>query len=689
MADDLTLAAEFAPATREDWLKLVRAALKGQPYENLVMRTYDGLAIAPLHAHAAQAQSIVARRGPWQVLSRIDHPDPVAANAEAKHELENGANGLTLVFQGAIGDYGFGLAATEAALARVLDGVYLDAGIAIDLNLSSQTKDAGKMLAAVVKRRGIAPEATNIRFGFDPLGAMAAVGGTPLAWRDIVPIFEGGIGELAGQGFRGPFAPADGRVIYAAGGAEAQELGFVLAVAVAYLRALKAGGIALDAARRMIYFRLAADADQLLTIAKFRALRKLWARVEDACGLEPQPAFIAAETGWRMMTRRDPWMNMLRTTIAAFSAGLGGADAITMLPFTAALGLPDRFARRIARNTLLLLLEESNLARVADPAAGSGGLEDLSTQLCHAAWSLFQEIEAAGGVAEALAAGLIQQKVAKVRTERETAVARRVDALTGTSDFPDLAEAPVKVLDVKPVAAAPYPTTTTFAPLLRMRLAEPYERLREASDRMLAATGARPKVFLANLGALADFNARATFSKNFFEAGGIEAVQTFPSPLAGEGGEASAASRAGRGVTANRKNTIHPAPSAIADALHRRSSSRRRPEAAFPSPARGEVKERARGEPKTDIAALITAFKASGAKLACMCSSDEVYAHEAAEAAKALAAAGARHIYLAGRPREHEAALKAAGVGTFIFSGCDGVATLKGAHDILGIETKS
>ncbi len=620
MADDLTLAAEFAPATREDWLKLVRAALKERPYEKLIAHSYDGLAIEPLYARAAKAQPIAARSGAWQVLSRIDHPDPAAANVEALHELENGANGLSLVFQGAIGDYGFGLAASEAAIARVLDGVYLDAGIAIDLDLSPQTKDAGKILAALVKRRKIEPAVTSIRFGFDPLGAMAAAGGTPMAWRDLVPIFHDVIGELAGQGFRGPFAPADGRVIHAAGGAEVQELAFVLAVAVTYLRALETGGIALDAARRMIYFRLAADADQFLTIAKFRALRKLWARVEQACGIEPQPAFVAAETAWRMMTRRDPWVNMLRTTIAAFSAGLGGADAVTVLPFTAALGLPDRFARRIARNSQILLLKESNLARVTDPAAGSGGLEDLTEQLSHAAWTLFQEIEAAGGAAEALAAGLIQQKVAKVRAEREASVARRQEAITGVSDFADLAEAPVKVLDIKPTVSAPVPVAITFAPLPRMRLAEPFEALRDASDRMLAASGARPKVFLANLGALADFNARASFAKNFFEAGGIEAVTK-------EG---------------------------------------------FSSPAE-----------------MVAAFKISGAKLACLCSSDEVYAREAAEAANALAAAGARHIYLAGQPREQEAALKAAGIGMFIFSGCDALATLHAAHDILDTGVKS
>src|SRR6185312_16428855 len=162
----------------------------------------------------------------------------------------------------------------------------------------------------------------------------------------------------------------------------AQELAFALSAAVDCLRALEAGGTPLEAARGIIYFRLAADADEFLTIAKFRAIRKLWARVEAACGLAPKPAIVAAETAWRMMTRHDPYVNMLRNTIAIAAAGLGGADNIAVLPHTAAIGLPDAFARRVARNTQLVLLEEANLAKVADPAAGSGAIEHLTDALC-------------------------------------------------------------------------------------------------------------------------------------------------------------------------------------------------------------------------------------------------------------------------------------------------------------------
>ena len=196
----------------------------------------------------------------------------------------------------------------------------------------------------------------------------------------------------------------------------------------------------LEEARGMIYFRMAADADEFLTIAKFRAIRKLWARVEAACGLTPKPAVVAAETAWRMMTERDPYVNMLRTTIAVTAAGLGGADNISALPHTAAIGLPDAFARRVARNAQLVLLEESNLAKVSDPAAGSGAIEDLTAKLCAAAWALFQNYDKAGGAWVALEQGLIQRDVASVREKRQAAAARRKDAITGTSDYPNLHE---------------------------------------------------------------------------------------------------------------------------------------------------------------------------------------------------------------------------------------------------------
>src|SRR4029077_18321884 len=509
--EELAFASEFPAGTRQEWLKLVDGVLKGAPCERrVVSKTYDGLTIQPLYGRAADARPVAARApgSAWAITQRVDHPDPAAANEQALHDLENGATGLTIVCKGSINANGYGLDSSFETLERVLDGIYLDAGVVIDFNVAAETRDAAKNFAALVKKRGLDPRSVEMRAALNPLGHLAATGAMVRPWKDLAPYFAGLVKELADDGFCGPFAVADARVIHNAGGSEAQELAFALASAVVYLRALEASGIALDAARRMIYFRLAADADQFLTIAKLRAIRKLWARVEQACGLAPVPTHVAAETAWRMMTRRDPYVNILRSTVAVFAAGLGGADAIAVLPFTAAIGLPDRFARRVARNTQLILLEESNLAKVADPTAGSGGIEDLTQQLCEAAWSLFQEIEKAGGAAAALEQGLIQNKVAATRAEREKNIARRRDALTGTSEFPDIDEAAVRVEAVaphpNPLSASGERERTEDAALPRIRLAEPFEDLRDASDRVLAATGSRPKVFLANLGKLSD-----------------------------------------------------------------------------------------------------------------------------------------------------------------------------------------
>jgi methylmalonyl-CoA mutase len=529
MTDDLSLAAEFTATSQADWRKLVEAALKGASFEKrLTSQTYDGLRIEPLYPRAAGVKPVAGRTPgeAWTLLQRVDHPDPAEANAQALQDLENGATGLALVLAGAPAAHGFGTAINSVDdLERTLANVMLN-GISLRLETAPFAgRPVATLMTTLIGQRKLDPSAIAADFGLDPIGDMARTGSALLRWPDLSQRAGATAKDLHAKGFsQARLLRADGRAVHEAGGSEAQELAFVLATGVAYLRLLEASGFTLDQARRRVSFLLAADADEFLTIAKFRALRKLWARVEDACGLAPKPAYVAAEAAWRMMNRRDPYVNMLRTTIAVTAAGVGGADDITVLPHTAALGLPDAFARRVARNTQLILLEESNLYRVADPAAGSGGIEALTGELAQAAWTLFQEIEAAGGAAAAIEHGLLQKKVAATRAARQAAIARRKDALTGASDYPNLAEAAVAVLDVPRVTAPPLPAAVHFEALPQIRLAEPFEALREASDQVLTKTGARPKVFLANLGKLAEFTARAMFAKNFYEAGGVEAL---------------------------------------------------------------------------------------------------------------------------------------------------------------------
>src|SRR5690348_15146576 len=287
----LLSAADFRTATEADWRKLVDAALKGGSFERLKSATQDGLTIEPLYAPARKARSVAGRPGgaAWTVMQRVDHPDPAAANAQAREDLEGGATGLVLVFAGSVSANGFGLAANSAALARVLDGIELGR-LVIDLNLSPPTRHMARELAALIKARGPEPARLDLRFSLNPIGGFAASGRSPQAWDKLAASLAATIGQLANDGFRGPFAVADGRVIHNAGGSEAQELAFALGSAVAYLRALEQSGMALQKAYDAIYFRLTADADQFLTTSKFRAMRKLWARVAVAAGLSAKPA---------------------------------------------------------------------------------------------------------------------------------------------------------------------------------------------------------------------------------------------------------------------------------------------------------------------------------------------------------------------------------------------------------------
>ena len=349
------------------------------------------------------------------MIARLDDPDAGEANAQALDDLAGGADGLQVVFAGAIGAHGFGLRrADSATLHAAFAGVPFARGARFELDLGRGGADQAEAFAALIERSGARSGDCQVSFGLDPYAA-AAFGQFPADWAAHVEPFVRAALSLGAKGFIGPVMAADARSVHAAGGAPSQELAFALGAGVGLLRAVSAAGVPLDDARKRIAFRLAADADEFLTLSKFRALRLMWARAEEACGLAPRPAYVQAESAWRMMTARDPYLNVMRGALAAFAAGLGGADSVSVLPHTLALGLPDSLARRLARNGQLILLRESHLGFVADPAAGAGAFEALTEALCEKSWGLFQDIEAQGGLAAALAAGAFQRQVGRAR----------------------------------------------------------------------------------------------------------------------------------------------------------------------------------------------------------------------------------------------------------------------------------
>jgi methylmalonyl-CoA mutase len=622
----LTLVSDFPRASEEDWLKRVAETLKGRPLDSLVSETLDGIRLQPLYRGAAQPVPMPHRvpgsgAAPWTILQRVDISDVARANAQAHEDLENGAGGLVLVWPGSVSAGAHGVAVSRIDDLRRLTGrVELDL-IAVRLDAGPFGLRAAELVLDLYDSRNLDLTRCDISFGLDPLAALALTGraGDEAALKLTLSRCLAAIAE---RGHRGPALMIDTRVYHGAGATKVQELAAGLATAVQYLRWLEAEGHDLDDTVRRLGFLVTADADQFLTIAKLRAVRVLWARVLAAMGVEPEPTIVHAETAMRMMSRRDPHVNLLRTTTAAFAAGVGGADAVTVLPFTVARGLPDGFARRLARGLQIILQEESGIGRVAEAAAGSGLVEAATAEIAAAAWKTFQSIESQGGMLAALVSGFVQAEIAAAAAARRRAVAERRQGLTGVSLFPKLDEVAIEVLDVPLPEGWPARLIDDEAgamactPLAQERLAQAFETLRDRSDASLQQTGRRPTVFLANLGPRAEFDARARWARNLFAAGGVAAIA----------------------------------------------------EDGFETPA-----------------AAAQAFQASGATIACLCASDRLYGEIGAAAAEALSAAGAARIYLAGRPGDRQAELKSAGVDEFLFDGIDVVDALQRLHEVLGV----
>lgn len=691
------LAAAFPAASDEAWQGLVKRILADRDFEEaLVRKTYDEIAIKPLYTakdwplddeaagfpgmgpytrgHRVMGQAASG----WDVRQLHTHPDPSRCNKAILEDLERGVTSidLRLDLAGRMGRDGDDADASAAVgiggvtincidnLDEALSGVLLDA-CPIGLRAGAAFLPVAAMLLGMVSRRGIAPQSFAGALNADPLGALAELGGLATSLPDALEQL-GALARFVAENFAAATAVAvDTTCYHDAGASEAQELACAVATGAAYLRVLTGAGLDTEAAFAQIAFTFAVDANLFLSVAKLRAARKLWARVAEACGAPRavRGMRLHSVTSWRMLARRDPWVNILRGTVAALAASVAGADSITVLPFTAAIGQPDAAARRIARNTQLVLQQESSLSRVIDPAGGSWAIESLTEAMAGEAWSLFQEIEREGGMPAALESGAIQERIAAVADRRARRIARLADPLTGTSAFPDIFEPKVTIeqVDLRKLraqssaqlkkqraqapgdapAAAPDGALCTAmveralsgasigaltrmaartvparaAPLPRRRLAEAFEMLRDVSDAQLETTGKRPIVFLATVGGPAQYSVAETYARNLLAAGGIEAVSA---------------------------NGASDAPAAA------------------------------------------KAFRASGTDVAVICSDDRGYREHGAEVAGMLAAAEARAVYMAGPPAGIDGR-PAPVVKGYMYDGCDVLTVLQDILQAMGI----
>ncbi len=632
----LSLSSAFPEASEADWLKAVDKVLKGKGPESITRKTVDGLEIKPLYRESDYASQADPRgtpgqspflRGataapdaflPWDIRQAFTHPDSSTTNNEIMRDLERGVSSIELCIDRS-GESGVQITTLED-LNTALNGVQPDiATIALSGGADGGIANAG-LLALWASKNADAATA-QLDFNMDPLGALAHTGALEGGLDANIDRLAAMIDALGKTYPKANLIRINTRAVHEAGGSDAQELGALIASAIETLRLLKDKTDISALTGRMI-FTITLDANYGLGVAKIRAARRLWARCLDALGLDAQPMNIQGVSSARMLTRYDAWTNMLRNTTAAFAGAVGGANILTVRAFNEALGTPEELGRRIARNTQVIAMEESQLGRVADPTGGAWFTEDFSENLAVKAWEEFQKIEDEGGFIGSLVNENLQIRVANIRDARAKDIAKRKVPITGVSEFPTLENIDAPTAD--DVNVTPRTETSddglahvlstvpasgkdlTVEPLAPISLAAPYEALRDA-----ALTQAKPpKIFLATLGALTEFTARADFARNLFAAGGLAAVDA-------------------------------PVP------------------------------------PK-DVAEMVAAFKASGALIACICGSDARYADEANAAAKALKDAGAARVWVAGK-QEGDA------IDNNIHMGCDVLHTLTLAHAELGL----
>ncbi|MCB9638560.1 MAG: methylmalonyl-CoA mutase [Myxococcales bacterium] len=686
MTKDTILAGweDFPHHTQEEWQAAAEKLLKGAPLSRLTRQTLDGLQLSPLAPqtppledappgfwpHRRGSQAVLEKAG-WLIHQRYWHPAP-SENAQAlAHDLARGVQGVWLqvateTSEGVVLSHPSALSEISAPLEKGAHALYLLAG-SDALAYAAQRITAAQALQADLA--GLCGA-----WCVDPLGTAVITGQLPSS----LEAAKAQLASLTRWSLEHTPKMKVGLVSslphHNAGASPTQEVAALIATGTTYLRWLCDAGLSIEDAASSLLFEIATTGDIFVEIAKIRAARLLWARVlEASLGETTDIAMhLHARTSPRILTRRDIWVNMLRTTAATFAASAGGAQSIESAPLDALLQAPDAFSRRMAANTQVILQEESHLGKVLDPAGGSWYIEDLTEQIAQAAWSHFQEMEAMGGLPQALATGAWQAKLEAMSDKRHKRIAQRKDAITGVSAFPliqertisrttpspstirqdqqaalqqhlsqhpqdaleqklqdlDKTDASASFFDALVQAAQQGATIETLRlalqdgaswsvqPLKARRDAERFEQLRDASDTCLQQQGKRPQIFLGNLGPIPQHKARADFARQLFEAGGVEAIDN-------DG---------------------------------------------FTTPQE-----------------LVEAFQASQAAFAVVCSSDAAYATSIETLAPLLKEAGAQQVYLAGKPGEAEEAWRAAGINHFVFMGCDACSVLEELYQSLGI----
>lgn len=408
----------FPPIGRSQWLETMRpGGVAARHGDAPPPPSYADLQFENLRQNGSQSGLIPGVGAGWTIVQRVDDSDAKRANHQAQEDIANGATGLAIVFEGAPNAFGHGLPARPEALAAALHNIQLNR-IYLRIDVHPSSRASVDWIVELMRRKKVDPARLSLSFGIDPAAIFAGNGSLRMSIEALQASMPPSLAHFFAMGIPAVLLEADGRVMHNAGATEAQELGVMLASAVSHLRMFQEARQPLVYAAPHIGFALCVDQDQLLSIAKIRALRRLWSKMQEACAIPPSPAKVHVETSYRMLSARDVETNILRAALASFSAAAGGADTISVLPHTLPHGLPERRARRLARNAQLVLAGETHLSLFADPQGSSEDLDILTASLCEAAWEEFRLIESEGGLLASLAAGLVQKRVVAAREHR-------------------------------------------------------------------------------------------------------------------------------------------------------------------------------------------------------------------------------------------------------------------------------
>jgi methylmalonyl-CoA mutase len=528
MADKELLFNEFQPVTASEWKAKIENDLKGKPFEKLISHPDEGFEIQPFYMreHLPGSEFLQSEPGSfpflrgkqkngntWQVNQDFTINHAEQTRKEALQAIENGADSLNFVFPEST-------AVSLPVLEQLLHG--MEKTVTTLHFRGELPANFPAVLSSLSKKHPGFSDWLQGSVENDPIRNLNLRG----RFREKEPF------EKLDETFRATAhfphlrsVTVDGTVFHNAGGTTVSEMAFTLAAGSEYLHQLTDRGADAGIVASKILFRLATGSDYFMEIAKFRAFRYLWAHILKAYGLtdENAAAFVMAENSYRNKTVYDPYVNMLRTTTETMSAILGGADAVTVLPFDAAFETPGETAKRIARNQQLILREESYFDKTADPAAGSYYIENLTANLIEKSWELFLETDEQGGYVEAFKQGFVQQRIEKEAAKKDADIASGKVAVLGVNRFPNIRERQETHLDRSVFETAPARKSSGPRPLRIYRAAALFEKLRYATD-LFARTRHRPKVWLFTLGDLAMRRARAQFAENFFGCAGYEII---------------------------------------------------------------------------------------------------------------------------------------------------------------------